>query len=96
MHALKAMPETAAALAAALFTLLGMLGALFGLVGSSGKPTIKVTKSTLVSTKPVAGKPISNETAAAPVALAGDKEKEALEKAGVETRATRRSAKTAD
>jgi len=96
MHALKAMPETAAALAAALFTLIGMLGALFGLVGSS-KPTIQVKKATTVQTA-VPGKPISDETAVAPVAPAGKEEKEALDKAGVETRATKRAGagKTAD
>jgi calnexin len=37
MHAVKAMPDVAAGLAAAAFTLLGMLLALFGLIGS--KPT---------------------------------------------------------
>jgi calnexin len=37
MHALKTMPEVAASLAAAAFTLLGMLLALFGLIGN--KPT---------------------------------------------------------
>jgi hypothetical protein len=108
------MPETAAALAAALFTLIGMLGALFGLVGSS-KPTIQVKKATTVQTavpgKPISdekavvpvatavpGKPISDEKAVVPVALAGKDEKEALDKAGVETRATKRAgaSKTAD
>lgn len=38
LQAIKQMPEVAAGLAAALFTVLGMLAALFGLVGS--KPTI--------------------------------------------------------
>jgi hypothetical protein len=38
MQAIKQMPEVAAGLAAAAFTLLGMLAALFGLIGS--KPTI--------------------------------------------------------
>lgn len=38
MSAVKHMPDVAAGLAAALFTILGMLGALFGLMGS--KPTV--------------------------------------------------------
>lgn len=38
MSAVKQMPDVAAGLTAALFTLLGMLGALFGLMGS--KPTV--------------------------------------------------------
>ncbi len=88
MEAIKAMPETAAALAAAFFTLLGMLGALFGLIGSA-KPTIQVKKAT--TAKAVPGKPISDEKRVAPVAPAGKEEKEALDKAGVETRATKRA-----
>jgi hypothetical protein len=40
LTAFKTQPETGAALAAALFTLFGMLGALFGLVGGSQKPII--------------------------------------------------------
>lgn len=87
-EAIKAMPETAAALAAAFFTLLGMLGALFGLIGSA-KPTIQVKKATAV--KAVPGKPISDEKSVAPIAPAGKEEKEALDKAGVETRATKRA-----
>jgi hypothetical protein len=42
MLALKTHPETGAALAAALFTLFGMVGALFGLVGAQQKPITKV------------------------------------------------------
>lgn len=38
MSAIKQMPDVAAGLAATLFTVLGMLGALFGLMGS--KPTV--------------------------------------------------------
>lgn len=38
MSAIKQMPDVAAGLAAALFTVLGMLGAFFGLMGS--KPTV--------------------------------------------------------
>lgn len=83
-QAIKSMPETAGALAAALFTLLGMLGALFGLVGSSSKPTIQVKKTTSASAK-VEGKPISGAKAAAPVEAVSNKEKEALDKAGVNT-----------
>ena len=39
MQAIKQMPDVAAGLAAAVFTLLGMLAALFGLIGSS-KPVV--------------------------------------------------------
>lgn len=38
--AFKTQPETGAALAAALFTFLGMIGALFGLIGSAQKPVV--------------------------------------------------------
>jgi hypothetical protein len=38
--AFKSQPETGAALAAALFTLLGMIGAVFGLIGSAPKPVV--------------------------------------------------------
>lgn len=81
------MPEVAGGLVAALFTILGMLGALFGLVGSSSKPTIQVKKSTSTTATgaPVLGKPISDKKAAAPVEIASKNEKEALEQAGVET-----------
>jgi hypothetical protein len=40
--AFKTKPETGAALAGALFTLFGMLGAVFGLVGGQQKPVTKV------------------------------------------------------
>jgi hypothetical protein len=43
--AFKSQPETAAALAAALFTVFGMIGALFGLVGGSQVPVTKVCSS---------------------------------------------------
>lgn len=39
MQAVKQMPDVAAGLAAALFTVLGMIAALFGLIGSS-KPVV--------------------------------------------------------
>lgn len=39
MQAVKQMPDVAAGLAAAVFTLLGMLAALFGLIGST-KPVV--------------------------------------------------------
>lgn len=42
MTAIKAMPETAGALATVLLTLFGMLGALFGLIGGAQKPIAKV------------------------------------------------------
>lgn len=83
MHAIKAMPDVAAALAAALTTLLGMLAALLGLVGSSKKPTIQVKKTATIKTSPVAGKPISKETAAVPVEVVGKAEATALDNAGV-------------
>lgn len=87
MQAVKQMPDVAAGLTAAAFTLLGMLLALFGLIGS--KPTT-VTKSTTV--KAVPDKPISAATEATPVALAGEEETKALDDAGVDVpkkRATR-------
>lgn len=77
-QAVKQMPEVAAGLAAAVFTLLGMLLALFGFIGSA--PT-KV-KQTSVKTKSVA-----------PVAPAGEEEKKALEQAGVEVPAAEGSKK---
>jgi len=73
-HAVKTMPDVAAGLAAAAFTLLGMLLALFGLIGS--KPT--TVKKTTVKAKPAETK------AVVPVAPAGEEEKKALEDAGVE------------
>lgn len=75
------MPEVAAGLAAAAFTLLGMLAALFGLIGSS-KPTI--VKKTTVKTK------TSSATEVAPVAPAGEDEKKALDAAGVEVPAVKK------
>ena len=41
--AIKTQPETAAALGVSVLTLIGMLGALFGIVGSSQKPITKVS-----------------------------------------------------
>ncbi|KAK8849441.1 hypothetical protein IAR55_004773 [Kwoniella newhampshirensis] len=93
-QAIKQMPEIAAGLAAAAFTLIGMLLALFGLIGSA--PT-KVKQSTTVK-KAAAPAPATTETkAVAPVAPAGEEEKQVLEDAGVEVPAlkkrTTRSAK---
>jgi hypothetical protein len=51
LKAFKTQPETGAALAAALFTLFGMLGALFGLVGGSQKPITKVRFDGVVESK---------------------------------------------
>jgi len=69
LTAFKTQPETGAALAAALFTLFGMLGALFGLVGGSQKPIItKSPKKTDASS--------SNTKNVAPVAPAGEEKKE--------------------
>jgi hypothetical protein len=47
--AIKSQPETAAALAGALLTFFGMLGALFGLVGGAQKPITKVRPPYLVN-----------------------------------------------
>ncbi|KAJ8515427.1 hypothetical protein ONZ45_g7162 [Pleurotus djamor] len=44
--AFKTHPETGAALAVALFTLFGMIGATFGLIGSQQKPVTKSSKKT--------------------------------------------------
>jgi len=77
VFAFKTHPETGAALAAALFTLLGMIGALFGLVGGQQQPVI--TKSSKKTDAPTADdKPKSDdkaETDAAPVAPAGEDKK---------------------
>ena len=40
VNAIKTQPETGAALAAALFTLFGMIGALFSIVGGAQKPVV--------------------------------------------------------
>jgi len=65
MSAIKQMPDVAAGLAAALFTVLGMLGALFGLMGS--KPTVvKKTAVKVTSEKPVLAKPVKTTTTAVP------------------------------
>jgi len=88
LHAVKAMPDVAAGLTATAFTLLGMLLALFGLMGS--KPTtVKKTTTTVKTTL------VPEHKAVAPVAPAGEEEKKALDDAGVEvpkkrvTRATK-------
>ena len=73
-HAIKTMPDVAAGLAAAAFTLLGVLLSLFGIIGA--KPT--TVKTTTVKAKPATAK------AVVPVAPAGEEEKKALEDAGVE------------
>lgn len=44
VYALKTHPDTAAGLAGALFTLFGMLGVMFGLVGAQQKPITKVNR----------------------------------------------------
>jgi hypothetical protein len=64
--AFKTHPETGAALAGALITLFGMLGALFGLVGAQQKP---ITKSSKKTDAPTADDKKVVETA--PVAPAG-------------------------
>ncbi|WWD04084.1 hypothetical protein V865_002149 [Kwoniella europaea PYCC6329] len=71
--AVKQMPEVAAGLALTAFTTLGMLLALFGLIGSA--PT-KVKQTTTVKKTP-------STKAVAPVAPAGEEEKKALDDAGV-------------
>ncbi|OCF37028.1 calnexin [Kwoniella heveanensis BCC8398] len=75
-QAVKQMPEVAAGLAAAAFTLLGMILALFGFIGSA--PTKVKQTATIKKT------PASETKAVAPVAPAGEEEKKALEDAGVE------------
>lgn len=67
------MPDVAAGLAAAIFTALGVLMSLFGLIGS--KPT-GVTRSTSTAVK--------GKTARAVPVSTGGEEKKALEDAGVE------------
>jgi calnexin len=74
-HAVKTMPDIAAGLAAAAFTLLGILLATFGLIGS---------KPTTVNTTTVKAKKVPDNKAVVPVAPAGEEEKKALEDAGVE------------
>ncbi|KAG6817579.1 hypothetical protein H0H87_006956 [Tephrocybe sp. NHM501043] len=61
VSAFKTQPETGAALAAAFFTLLGMIGALFGLVGGSSPAVVKSTKKTESSEKKVAVAPAGDE-----------------------------------
>ncbi|EIW72285.1 calnexin [Tremella mesenterica] len=74
LQAVKQMPEVAAGLAAALFTVLGMLAALFGLIGSKPVaqkvPSVKTTKI----------KPVE----AAPATVDGEDEKESVAVAGEE------------
>jgi len=72
VSAFKTQPETGAALAAALFTLFGMIGAIFGLVGGQQKPIItKSTKKTDASTPDD-----KQKNGAAPVAPAGEDKKD--------------------
>ncbi|CAK5280364.1 unnamed protein product [Mycena citricolor] len=69
--AFKTQPETGGALIAALITLFGMIGALFGLVGAGQKP---ITKSSKKTDAPTADDKKSK--AAAPVAPAGGEKKD--------------------
>lgn len=80
------MPDVAAGLAAAAFTLLGVLLSLFGIIGS--KPT--TVKTTTVKAKQPTTK------AVVPVAPAGEEEKKALEDAGVEVPKKRTTRATKD
>ncbi|KAF9447037.1 Calreticulin-domain-containing protein [Macrolepiota fuliginosa MF-IS2] len=70
--AFKSQPETGAALAAALFTILGMLGAFLGLIGGAQKPV--VTQSTKKTDAPTPDD--KKKTEAAPVAAAGEDKKD--------------------
>jgi len=72
LEAVKTQPETAAALAGVLFTLFGMLGALFGVVGGQQKPITKSAKKTDAVTADDK-KPVGS---AAPVAAAGGEKKD--------------------
>jgi hypothetical protein len=72
LTAFKTQPETGAAIAGALFTLFGMLGALFGLIGSAQKPV--VTKSSKKTDAPTPDD--KKKTEAAPVAPAGETKKD--------------------
>ncbi|KAJ7922820.1 hypothetical protein B0H13DRAFT_2230372 [Mycena leptocephala] len=69
--AFKTHPETGVALAGAVLTLFGMLGALFGLVGAGQKP---ITKSSKKTDAPTADDKKTKE--AAPVAPAGGEKKD--------------------
>jgi hypothetical protein len=68
--AFKTQPQTGAALAGVVFTFIGFLGAIFGIIGSQQKPVTKSAKKTDAVTPDVKGK----ETA--PVAPAGGKTEE--------------------
>ncbi|KAJ7597298.1 Calreticulin family-domain-containing protein [Mycena floridula] len=70
--AFKTHPETGGALALTVFTLLGMLGALFGLVGAQQKPVI--TKSSKKTDAPTPDD--KKKTEVAPVAPAGEAKKD--------------------
>ncbi|KAF9011146.1 Calreticulin family-domain-containing protein [Cyathus striatus] len=72
LTAFKTQPETGAAIAGALFTLFGMLGALFGLIGSAQKPV--VTKSSKKTDAPTPDDKKKSE--ATPVAPAGETKKD--------------------
>ncbi|WVQ79488.1 hypothetical protein IAT38_001587 [Cryptococcus sp. DSM 104549] len=90
VQAAKQMPEVAAGLLASAFTLIGMLLALLGFIGSAPtkvKQTTTTVKEKKVVPAPVEGKPLADATAVKPVTTAGA-EKEALEEAGVEVPAS--------
>ncbi|KZS93540.1 Calreticulin-domain-containing protein [Sistotremastrum niveocremeum HHB9708] len=76
MFALKTQPETAGALAVALLTLLGMLGSVFGIIGSAQKPVTKSLKKT----------DASKDTGKVPVAPASDEK--SAEDSGLKKRTT--------
>ncbi|EGO05279.1 hypothetical protein SERLA73DRAFT_118840 [Serpula lacrymans var. lacrymans S7.3] len=69
--AFKTQPETGVALAGAVFTLFGMIGVLFGLVGAQQKP---ITKSSKKTDAPTADDKKKDESA--PVAPAGGEKKD--------------------
>lgn len=87
LAAFKTQPETGAALAVALFTIFGMIGATLGLIGPQQKPITKVCSSprarrsdclpALQSAKKTdAPTPDSKKTDSTPVAPAGGEKKE--------------------
>jgi len=69
--AFKTHPETGAGLVGAILTFFGMVGALFGLIGSQQKPITKSTKKTDAPTPDD-----QKKTDVAPVAPAGEEKKE--------------------
>ncbi|KIY52661.1 calnexin [Fistulina hepatica ATCC 64428] len=68
LSAFRSHPQTGVALVGAVFTIFGMIGALFGLVGSAQKPITKKTDAPTPDDK--------NKTETAPVAPAGGEKKE--------------------